>query len=228
MKRDSIIFYRSFYEAIKNLKKNEQLTIYSQIYNYAFDGIEGEIEGVPAAVWELIKPQITANIRRYENGLKGGRPVTKTKPKHNQTITKPLPNDNDNDNDNLNDNENDNDNDNGVRLTVKSRKGNGASTASKQAEQSSNSAFKNPSLEEVEKEIETNGFRVNGKRFFAYYDSKHWQTADGKPLYDWRGMLAVWDAHEVEPKKKHGFNDFEQRQYSNDELESLLLEIGGD
>ena len=33
---------------------------------------------------------------------------------------------------------------------------------------------------------------------------------------------------EVEPKKKHGFNDFEQRQYSNDELESLLLGIGGD
>ena len=66
-------------------------------------------------MFKLLKPQLDANTRRYENGCKGGRPKkTEEKPKENQNETKPKRNDNVNVNVNDNENHNDNDNDNAL------------------------------------------------------------------------------------------------------------------
>ena len=104
--KDSFVFYKSFYEAIKKLKKKDQLTVFLHMCEYAFENKTEEIDGVPAAIFDLIKPQIDANFRRFENGKKGGRPKTKTKPNPNLDVTKPEPNVNVNVNDNVNDNVN--------------------------------------------------------------------------------------------------------------------------
>ena len=75
MKRDGFIFYKSFADAciaIKNSK--ERLKLYDAIVKYGLEGEELELEGVPNAMFLLIKPQIDANNRKYENGKKGGRP----------------------------------------------------------------------------------------------------------------------------------------------------------
>lgn len=110
MKRDSFVFYRSFFEAIEKLKKNDKLTIYSHICRYALDGDAEELEGAPGALFDLIKPQIDANFRRFENGKKGaeygklgGRPKTPKKPQGNPKQT---PNVNVNVNENVNENVN--------------------------------------------------------------------------------------------------------------------------
>lgn len=106
--RDSFIFYRSFFETIQKLNKRDRLSLVEAICNYALNDIEPEcLTGTGDAVFTLLKPQLDANTRKYENGLKGGRPKeTKQKPKQNQTISKPKRNVNDNDN--VNDNVNDN------------------------------------------------------------------------------------------------------------------------
>ena len=111
--RDSFIFYRGFFESFSDLSKKDKLILFDALCNYALNDIEPELVGVPSAIFKLLKPQVDANNRRYENGLKGGRPKknqseTKTKPKENQTETKPKRNVNDNDNDNDNDNINEN------------------------------------------------------------------------------------------------------------------------
>ncbi|RAJ21069.1 hypothetical protein LX77_02822 [Gelidibacter algens] len=31
-----------------------------------------------------------------------------------------------------------------------------------------------------------------GKKFFEYYESRHWKTSDGKAIRDWRAMAANW------------------------------------
>ena len=109
--RDSFIFYRSFFESFDGLSKKDKLLLFDAICNYALNDIEPQLNGVPLAMFKLLKPQVDANTRRYENGLKGGRPrKTETKPKQNQKETKPKRNDNVNVNDNVNDNDNDNDN----------------------------------------------------------------------------------------------------------------------
>lgn len=114
MKRDSFIFYRSFYESLQELPDKERLQVFDGIINYALDDKEPEGSGIVKALFVAFRPQLDANNRKYENGLKGGRPKkpnhnqneTKAKPNHNQTITKAEPNDNDNVN--VNDNGNGN------------------------------------------------------------------------------------------------------------------------
>ena len=127
MKRDSFIFYASFYNAIKEIPNENQLKVYQAITNFALTGEEPtDLNGIEKAVFILVKPQIIANNQRYINGCGGGRPkkeektkkknTKKTngfetqKPKQNQTKTEIKPNENENVNENVNVNENDNDN----------------------------------------------------------------------------------------------------------------------
>lgn len=106
MKRESFIFYESFYSAISTLPEDEQLLLFKAVIERALFGTETALKGCAKGMYDLIIPQIVANERRYINGCKGGRPQTKTKPKHNQNETKAKPNDNVNDNDNVNVNDN--------------------------------------------------------------------------------------------------------------------------
>lgn len=100
--RDSFIFYRSFYESILELPEDNQKDLLLAIANYSLNFKEPSLKGLSKAVWILIKPQLDANNKRYENGKKGGRPKTKDKPKDNQTKTKSEPNKNVNVNKNVN------------------------------------------------------------------------------------------------------------------------------
>jgi hypothetical protein len=116
--RDSMIFYRSFYEAIQDLPDAEALQVYNAIFSYGLNFEEPELTGTASTVFKLIKPQLIANIRKYENSLKGGRPKsgkeslpldeeeTKMKPKENQNETKSKANGNGNGNLNKNPNSN--------------------------------------------------------------------------------------------------------------------------
>ncbi len=70
--RDSFIFYRSFYEALCDLTNEEQLIVYQAIADYSLNLIEPKLTKTPNAIFKLIKPQIDANNKRFENGKKGG------------------------------------------------------------------------------------------------------------------------------------------------------------
>ena len=121
--RNSFVFYKSFYESIKELAPKEQAQIYNAIFEYQFYGNEIELKGVCKSIFTLILPQLDANNKRYENGKKGGRPKgnqseTEEKPKGNQNETKVEANENDNvnvnDNDNVNVNVDVNDNEKSI------------------------------------------------------------------------------------------------------------------
>jgi uncharacterized phage protein (TIGR02220 family) len=97
--RESFVFYKSFFESIKELDPKDQVQIYNAIFEYEFYKTEPQLSGVCKSIFTLILPQLEANDKRYENGKKGGRPKkeeTKTKPKNNQNKTKVEPNVNDN------------------------------------------------------------------------------------------------------------------------------------
>lgn len=74
MKRDSFVFYKSFYDAINELTNEEQLTMYKAITKYAIEGELDELSGVCKVVFTLVKPQIDANNKKFTDGKKGGRP----------------------------------------------------------------------------------------------------------------------------------------------------------
>lgn len=105
-KRDSLIFYRSFYEAIDGLQPDIQAKLYSAIFEYSLNFNEVELQGVEKTIFTLIKPQLDANNQRFLNGVNGGRKKseenqneTKKKPKRNQSKTKTKANNNVNYND---------------------------------------------------------------------------------------------------------------------------------
>lgn len=109
MARDSFIFYRSFYEAISELPKESQADTYNAIMQYALNQEEVELTGIPKAIFSLVKPQLDANYKKYENG-KQKKSKAEAKQKQTKSKTETNVNDNVNDNDNVNVNDNDNNN----------------------------------------------------------------------------------------------------------------------
>ncbi len=105
--RDSFIFYRSFYEAISDLDDMQQLEIYKAVANFSLNFTEPNLLGVTATIFKLIKPQLEANNKRYENGSKPknkqNRSETEAKTKQDDSETEANKNKNENKNKNKKD-----------------------------------------------------------------------------------------------------------------------------
>ena len=89
-KRDSFVFYGSWYDAVSNLPEDLRGATLIAIIEYALTGIESaDMNPVAKAMLGLVKQQIDTNRHRYENSLKGGnRKATKKQPTDNQESTK--------------------------------------------------------------------------------------------------------------------------------------------
>lgn len=223
--RESIVFYRSFYEAIKELPAEEFRNAVMAIMEYGLNDSEIDTSGVAKAILIMAKPQIDKNNKRYENGLRGGtKPKqnqngTKTEPNPNQTVTKvePTPNQNGtkaepkrtnpepNDNDNVNDNVND----------------------IKESEEKK-PRFYPPTLEELKKYIADNKYNVDPERFIDYYTANGWTVGKNR-MKDWKAAVRNWDRSQKpggrmrqESTAKTKFSNFEQRSYDYTALESAL------
>jgi len=102
-KRDSMVFYRSFYESLKGLSPMICAEVYDAIFSYGLDFVVPEFnEPVAKAMFTLIKPQLDANIKRYENGSKPKQKQNESEKKQNESETLTNENVNDNVNENVN------------------------------------------------------------------------------------------------------------------------------
>ena len=105
MKRDSMIFYRSFYESLNGLDAVIKAEVYDAIFSYGLDFQEPIFTNeIARALFTLIRPQLDANLKRFNNGLK---PKTKqieskTEAKQKQNKSEVEANVNVNVNDNVN------------------------------------------------------------------------------------------------------------------------------
>ena len=103
VKRESFIVYRSFYEATKNLPVEDFAAIYKAINEYGLNHTELDLSPQNKALFGLIRPQLEANFKRYQNG-------SKAKANRKQKESKAVPNKNVNENVNVNVNDNVNEN----------------------------------------------------------------------------------------------------------------------
>lgn len=120
MERETFIFYRSFRDAFNALDKDVRLRMYEAVIDYGLDLIEPHFEGIEKVLWTLIRPQLEANNKRFENGCKGGAPMgnqnARKQPKDNRETTKKQPRNNQKQpNNNNNNNNNNNENVNDIR-----------------------------------------------------------------------------------------------------------------
>jgi hypothetical protein len=65
MKRDSFIFYRSFFEATAPLDKEQKAELFDAICNFALDQKEVEVSPLAKAMFALIRPQLEANYKKF-------------------------------------------------------------------------------------------------------------------------------------------------------------------
>ena len=56
--RKGFIFYKSFYDSIKELDPEDQAQIYNAIFEYQFNGKQIELNGVCKSIFTLIIPHI--------------------------------------------------------------------------------------------------------------------------------------------------------------------------
>lgn len=112
---DSFVFYKSFYNAIKEFDNDTIAEFFKLVCQYALDGEVYETDNkVARALFQMTIPQIEANNKRRENGKKGGAPTgnnnakktAKKQPKNNLKQPKvDLENNQKQPNVNVNDNE---------------------------------------------------------------------------------------------------------------------------
>lgn len=86
--RDSFIFYRSFYQSAKKLPKEDKAELFDAICSYALDGESVEMSVVPEAIFTVIKPNLDANRRKWENGCKEKKKHSENEADEEQEISK--------------------------------------------------------------------------------------------------------------------------------------------
>lgn len=103
MERDSMIIYRSFYEAIKELPLENQAEVWSAIFELGLNNNRVVLDGISKTIFTLIAPQIEANYKKFVNGSKPKvkQIESKTEAKEKQTRSKTEGNVNVNVNDNV-------------------------------------------------------------------------------------------------------------------------------
>lgn len=88
MERKQFTFYRSYYEAVRELPKKEQCAVILAICGYALDEKEPELTGTAKAIFSLIRPTLDSSRRKAESGKAGGKAKqTESKPQANAEQT---------------------------------------------------------------------------------------------------------------------------------------------
>jgi len=196
-KRDSFIFYRSFFSATKCLNQAEKSQLFDAICSYALDNEVGELEGTALGMFELIKPQLDANRKRFQNGCVKKQKISKTEAKPKQKISKTEANVNDNVN--LNDNVNVNEecksesiNDNlNLNNNIINQDKSALKKIIKQDDNIKNKRFTKPTIQELISFCNEFAINIDPQQFIDYYDANGWKI-NKNPMKDWQATARNW------------------------------------
>ena len=183
MERKQFTWYRSYYDALKELPAEEFRDIVLAVCAYALDGEETELSGVARAIFTLIRPTLEVGRSKAENRSRteqtsisaeqtGNRPE-QTKNKPEQTKNKPEQTEN-----------------------KRKQTGNKPEQTRKEKESENDSycsppppsgpkRFVPPTLAEVQSYVAQRQSPVDPQGFIDFYASKGWMV--GKtPMKDWK------------------------------------------
>lgn len=90
MPRNQFTFYRSYYEALKNLPQKDQTKVLMAVCAYALDDEPPTLSGVPLSVFTLIRPTLDTGRNKSlnrKNKTKSNKEQTKNKQESNEEQT---------------------------------------------------------------------------------------------------------------------------------------------
>lgn len=93
MPKNGFTFFRSYYEAIRELEAEQRLELYDAITAYALDGVEPELSGVAKACFLLMRPVLDKSDARSRARIKGeskqDKPCESVPSSAEETVSKP-------------------------------------------------------------------------------------------------------------------------------------------
>ena len=174
--RDSFIFYRSFFQSTKRLSKEEKAELFEAICYYALDGESIEMSAVPEAIFSVIKPNLDANRRKWENGCKEKKKTSKTEAEDEQEISKDEAND---------------------KQTISKPQGNVNVNVNANEEcksKSESKRFSPPTLQEVSYYCQERKNSVNPEKWISHYQSNGWKVGKNQ-MKDWKAAVRTWEGN---------------------------------
>lgn len=195
--KDSFVFYSSYAEAILAIDDSaSQMKVMRALWDFAFKDIEPrreDLNTIEYVIFSMAKPNITASIRNYENGKKGGAPMgnqnarKQKQPINNPQTTPPTTNVNDNVNVTVTETEEVKDTvDDTVDVKVN------AEVDVKEKENlknNNNDSFSLiPTLREVQQFCIKQRLQVDPVEFWTYYNVRRWQN-----VKNWQRAILKWN-----------------------------------
>ena len=177
MERSQFTFYRSYYEAVRELPKKEQCAVMLAICAYALDEEEPNLTGTAKAIFSLVRPTLDASRRKAISGKAGGeRKQTESK---TEASGKQTEREKENKNKNKNKKENE-------CYTPKPPNG----------------RFVPPTVEEVADYCKDRGNKVDPQQFVDHYTSNGWKVGGRGAMKDWKAAVRNWEKNGFSAKKK--------------------------
>jgi len=195
--RDSFIFYRSFYQSAKKLPKEDKAELFDAICAYALDSELVELSVVPEAIFTVIRPNLDANRRKWENGCKEKKKPSEVEAKEEQEISKTEAND---------------------KQTISKPEGNvdvnvNVNEECKLKSKSESKRFTPPTLEEVKNYCQERNNSVNPEKWIAHYQSNGWKVGKNS-MRDWKAAVRTWEGNSFESKPEStSFNSSQWSKY---------------
>jgi hypothetical protein len=190
-KKDSFIFYRSFFEALGDLPDENQLELFKAISNFSLNFEEPKLNGISKTIFTLIRPQLAANKAKYKNGCEGGKyGWLGGRPKKNKTPKKPLKNPKLTPNVNENENENEKED-----KKTKAKKAMDEMLKAEIEKKLTPKKFKKPSLKQIKDYCNSIVAKINPETFFNHYEAIGWKVGKN-PMKDWEAAVRGWNSRE--------------------------------
>lgn len=239
MIRDTMVYYRSFRESLRELPPDLYKVVSETIFDYAFEGIApgADSNAVAKALFIAIKPVIDNAHNRYdacvENGRKGGAPKgSRNNPsgKAGEPNQRPnqRPNQEPNQEPNLyKDKDKDVDKDKDIdskgdcKGEPTNAEGNDTSVTTSADKPrrgtTKRTAFVVPSLEIVKDYFSTiKGGDTDAECFYDYFTANGWRTGKN-PIKDWKAAARNW------MRRKSEFNTTTQKHPNNETRKTNFL-----
>lgn len=213
--KKSFVMYTDYWKHIKLLTMEQRGILLSAIMQHVAGDEVIQLDDVTQMAFSFITEQIDRDAEKYqktiekrkEAGKLGGRPKAKKANGFSEKQTKAKKADNDNVTVNVTDN-----------------------VIKKESVKKKATAFSPPTQQEVADYVREKGYsNVDVEKFIDYYVTVGWVVGKGKQMKDWKAAVRNWARSEWATKpnntKGNKFLNFEQRQYSAEELERICTSI---
>ena len=212
MRREQFTFYRSYYEALKNLPKRDQTAVLMAVIGYALDEDEPSLSGVPLSVFTLIRPTLDSGRNKAKNRMK--KDETNQEQNKNKTKTKTEQTCKEGEKEREGESEKERQTDSSPPISPSER---------------GRKKFVPPTVDEVRDYCQSRNNGIDPQSFVDHYAARGWRYNGNVPMKDWKAAVRTWEqkrkqsaASEPQKPKKREYREI--RDENGEVIETIWLD----